>query len=186
MPIDEERKKRLKEVYAYLREHNGIHAQKDMAAAMHITPQVMSAAMNGNDSYLTNNFFDKICVTFPGVFNREYLLDGAGELLIRRTDEHSEVSQSNMIDAVIAAKDEALQAHRRELEAKDEIIRRDSIIRERDMMIAELNARIVERDRTIHHQNMLIKELRARLSEDMPPTFGFSDGCADGTLNGKK
>lgn len=72
---------RLKEVYSYLRDHKGIHTQTDLAAALRITQPAMSAAMNGNQAYLTKNLFQKICAAFPGEFNLDYLLTGEGTLL---------------------------------------------------------------------------------------------------------
>ena len=47
-----------------------------------MTRQALSAAINGNESYLTTNLFQKICAAFPGVFNLDYLLTGQGELLM--------------------------------------------------------------------------------------------------------
>lgn len=75
---------RLKEVYEYLRYHYAIHTQTDMANAIQLTRPAMSAAMNGNDKYLTKNLFMKICAAFPGVFNLDYLLNGTGTLLAQQ------------------------------------------------------------------------------------------------------
>lgn len=76
------RKERLKEVYAYLRRNKGIYYQKDFADAIGAQRPGLSAAMNGNESYLTDNLFKKICYTYPGVFNIDYLLTGEGSLLM--------------------------------------------------------------------------------------------------------
>jgi transcriptional regulator with XRE-family HTH domain len=75
------KQQRLKEVYEHLRAHYGIHTQIDLAEAIHITRPALSSAMNGNDRYLTKNLFQKICASFPGVFNLDYLLTGEGSLL---------------------------------------------------------------------------------------------------------
>jgi predicted RNase H-like nuclease (RuvC/YqgF family) len=72
---------RLKEVYDHLRAHYGIHTQIDFAEAIRITRPALSSAMNGNEAYLTKNLFQKICATFPGVFDLDYLLNGSGSLL---------------------------------------------------------------------------------------------------------
>jgi hypothetical protein len=37
--------------------------------------------MNGNEAYLTDNPFKRICAAYQGVFNLNYLLNGVGELL---------------------------------------------------------------------------------------------------------
>ena len=75
------KQQRLKDVYAYVREHYGIHTQIDFAKALHITRPALSSAMNGNESYLTKNLFQKVCAAFPGAFNLDYLLTGEGSLL---------------------------------------------------------------------------------------------------------
>jgi len=75
---------RLKEAYDYLRYQHGIHTQIDMANALQVTRSSFSAAMNGNEKYLTKSLFMKICAAFPGVFNLDYLLTGTGTLLAQK------------------------------------------------------------------------------------------------------
>lgn len=75
---------RLKEAYDYLRYQHGIHTQMEMANALQITRSSFSAAMNGNEKYLTKSLFMKICAAFPGVFNLDYLLTGTGTLLAQK------------------------------------------------------------------------------------------------------
>lgn len=72
---------RLKQVYEHLRKHFGIHTQTDFAASIKITRPALSSALNGNELYLTNNLFKRICTAYPGVFNLDYLLTGNGDLL---------------------------------------------------------------------------------------------------------
>lgn len=79
------RQERLREVYDYLRSNFGIHTQAGFAAALLITRPAISSAMNGNEAYLTNSLFQKICAAFPGVFNLDYLLTGEGTLLANET-----------------------------------------------------------------------------------------------------
>ena len=77
---------RLKEAYDYLRYQHGIHTQMEMANALQITRSSFSAAMNGNEKYLTKSLFMKICAAFPGVFNLDYLLTGTGTLLAQQKE----------------------------------------------------------------------------------------------------
>ena len=77
---------RLKEAYEYLRYQHGIHTQMEMANALQITRSSFSAAMNGNEKYLTKSLFMKICAAFPGVFNLDYLLTGTGTLLAQQKE----------------------------------------------------------------------------------------------------
>ena len=77
-----ERQKRLIEVYNFVRQHYPIHTKTDFANAVGHGRTSMSAALNGNEEYLTDALFQKICVAYPGVFNLDYLLTGKGELLL--------------------------------------------------------------------------------------------------------
>ena len=75
------RKNRLKEVYEHLRKHYGVHTKKDLAAIIDQTKPAMYSAFGGNEDYLTDSLFKRICASFPGVFNIDYLLSGDGDLL---------------------------------------------------------------------------------------------------------
>lgn len=79
------RQKRLNEVYYYLRQNRGIHTKTDFAEVIRYGRTSMSAALNGNESYLTDSLFRNICDTFPDTFNLKYLLRGEGELLIHHS-----------------------------------------------------------------------------------------------------
>ena len=108
-----DRHERLKEVYEYLRYHYAIHTQTDMANAIQLTRPAMSAAMNGNDKYLTKNLFMKICAAFPGVFNLDYLLNGTGTLLA--TQEKAEPTP------VSPATDNLLELHAQMIRRVDDL-----------------------------------------------------------------
>lgn len=75
------KQERLQEVYAHVRANYGIHTQSDFSKSLGMTRPAISSAMNGNDSYLTDNLFKKVCATWQGVFNLDYLLTGRGALL---------------------------------------------------------------------------------------------------------
>lgn len=92
------KQERFKEVYEHLRAYHGIHTQTDLAAALRITRPGVSAAMNGNDAYLTKNLFNKICAAFPGVFNLDYLLTGEGKLLAEEEDSPPSATQAQQND----------------------------------------------------------------------------------------
>ena len=76
-----ERQKRLIEVFEHLRKYFGVYNKTKFAEAVKFGRTSMSAALNGNEDYLTDKFFKSICNVYPGVFNLEYLLTGEGELL---------------------------------------------------------------------------------------------------------
>lgn len=76
-----ERQKRLIEVYEHLRKYYGIHTKTGFSEALHYGRTSMSAAMNGDEKYLTDSLFKNICEAYRGVFNLDYLLTGEGQLL---------------------------------------------------------------------------------------------------------
>ena len=83
---DPGRKDRLNQVYRHLFAHFGIDSQIAMAKAIGVQRTALSAAMNGNEAYLTDNLFTKICAAFPNVFNLEFLKTGKGTLLTAEED----------------------------------------------------------------------------------------------------
>lgn len=138
------KKERIKEVYDYVRANCGIHTQIDFAKAIRITRPALSSAMNGNESYLTNNLFQKICAAFPGVFNLDYLLNGVGELTSKENVKNEEadslqsIDHSSLVNALIAAKDESISCLKREIRLNEEIENLKKIITEKDARIKEL------------------------------------------------
>lgn len=129
MTKDEDRQERLNQVYRYLYAYRGIDSQIAFAKALRVQRSALSAAMNGNKAYLTNNLFTKICVAFPGVFNLDYLLTGNGSLLAEQVihDEDNiriteSIDPSSLVNAALAAKDETIAVMREQIEAKDALI----------------------------------------------------------------
>ena len=76
-----DRQKRLKEVYDDLRLRGRVHTKKDFAEAIGYGRTSISAALNGNELYLTDKLFKKINSYWPEFYNLDYLLTGKGELL---------------------------------------------------------------------------------------------------------
>ena len=127
-----ERQKRLIEVYEHLRRYFGIHTKTGFAEAIQYGRTSMSAAMNGDEKYLTDSLFKNICEAYPGVFDLDYLLTGEGQLLtieeevkdkdIENLYKPQPIDNSSLVNAVIAAKDETIDSLKRELAAKNETI----------------------------------------------------------------
>lgn len=93
------RQRTLNEVYEYLHNHCGLHTKSDFADILEVKRAGLYSAMNGNESYLTDNLFRRICTAYPGLFDIEYLLTGKGTLLLAKKDEVKEVpAQSSDID----------------------------------------------------------------------------------------
>lgn len=91
------RKERLNEVYQYLRQHHGIHTKTEFADAIQMKRPGLYSAMNGNEAYLTDSLFNKICAAFQGLFNLDYLLNGDGRLLLDEPQFVSEEHPSSFI-----------------------------------------------------------------------------------------
>ena len=178
------RAKRLDEVYKHLFAHFGITSQKHLAEILKVQRTGLSSAFNGNVANLTDNLFKKICAAFPGVFNLNYLLTGKGYLLtaeenmkstelgnvkrqIPKQSSATEIDTSSIMNAALAAqmqtieslkseKATLLEAHARELRAKDDLIQslRDQLTA-KDQLIAEQKARLVDYRRIIDSHNGL-------------------------------
>lgn len=168
-----ERQKRLIEVYEHLRRYFGIHTKTGFAEALHYGRTSLSAAMNGDESYLTDNLFRNICDAYPGVFDLNYLLTGEGSLLTIEEEVHNEdherlynhqpIDQSSLINAALAAKDETIAALRDQLTAKD------TVIQAKDELIANLRQQIAT----------LQQQLHAAKDEELFKDFPFPKGIAD-------
>ena len=117
-----ERQKRLIKVYEYLRRYYGIHTKTGFAESLHYGRTSMSAAMNGDEKYLTDKLFAKICEVYPGVFNLDYLLTGDGSLLadtgIMPSNDSTEelTDQTNMYEALLRSKEETIEELRGRVE----------------------------------------------------------------------
>lgn len=91
------RRERLTEVFEYVYNNCHIHNKTEFAEAVRITRPAMSSAMNGNEKYLTDSLFQKICAAFPGKFNLQYLLTGEGELTVENEVFMEEVKKMDAI-----------------------------------------------------------------------------------------
>ena len=124
-----ERQKRLIEVYEHLRRYFGIHTKTGLAEALHYGRTSLSAAMNGDEKYLTDKLFQNICEVFPGVFNIDYLLTGNGELLLEHQESEQPTSEpidhSSLVNALLASKDETIASHQRTIAALERQIATD-------------------------------------------------------------
>ena len=115
-----ERQKRLIEVYDYVRLHFGIHTKQGFAEALNYGRTSMSAALNGNEGYLTDSLFKTICSTFPGLLNLDYLLTGEGTLLAGDGVSDESINRSY--------KDTEVDVLKKQIEALEDTIKRQKQI----------------------------------------------------------
>lgn len=147
------KKDRLNEVYEHLRKHFGVHTKKDFADALRIKQPGLYSAMNGNEAYLTDNLFKRICAAYQGVFNLDYLLTGEGSLLTIEEEVHNEeyeklynpqpIDQSSLVNALLAAKDETIDSLKSRIaDLQRTIADKEEIIKARDARIATLERQL--------------------------------------------
>ena len=150
-----ERQKRLIEVYEHLRKYYGIHTKTGFAEALHYGRTSMSAAMNGDEKYLTDSLFKNICEAYKGVFDLNYLLTGEGSLLTIEEEVHNEeyeklynpqpIDQSSLVNALLASKDETIDSLKSRIaDIQRTIADKEEIIKARDARILELERRIAQ------------------------------------------
>ena len=150
---------RLCEVYDYLRAKKGIHTQVGFAEALHITRPAISAAMNGNEAYLTKNLFQKICAAFPGIFNLDYLLTGQGELLLESNiqSEPSTTKKPASVDAdfyhdALKLNAKVIEDMRKDLEYfKSLVLDKDSTIQENHEQVITMRTQLVSLQTELDH-----------------------------------
>ena len=192
---------RLCEVYDYLRAKKGIHTQVGFAEALHITRPAISAAMNGNEAYLTKNLFQKICAAFPGIFNLDYLLTGQGELLLA-SDSPEPSTTKDSASADVDFYHKALDNYskmvadlRKDIEYYQQLVLdKDSTLMENNEQVISMRSQVVKLETELEHikttlaavrknydqQVTTIKLLQAALAQYKSDKFPYSAGVADG------
>lgn len=196
-----EKQERLKEVYAYVRSNCAVHTQIDFAARLKMTRQALSAAINGNESYLTTNLFQKICAAFPGIFNLDYLLTGQGELLIA-SDSPEPSTTKDSASADLDFYHKALDDYskmvadlRKDIEYYQQLVLdKDSTLMENNEQVISMRSQVVKLETELEHikttlaavrknydqQVDTIKLLQAALAQYKGDKFPYSTGVADG------
>ena len=154
-----EKQERLKEVYDYVRSNCAVHTQIDFAARLKMTRQALSAAINGNESYLTTNLFQKICAAFPGIFNLDYLLTGQGELLLESNvqSEPSITKKPASVDAdfyhdALNLNAKVIEDMRKDLEYfKSLVLDKDATIQENHEQVLTMRTQLVKLQTELDH-----------------------------------
>jgi transcriptional regulator with XRE-family HTH domain len=197
-----EKQERLKEVYDYVRSNCAVHTQIDFAARLKMTRQALSAAINGNESYLTTNLFQKICAAFPGVFNLDYLLTGQGELLMPAGAQPEPTTPKPSASVDVDFYHKALENYsnmvadlRKDKEYFQQLVLdKDSALMENNEQVVAMRTHIAKLETELEHtKNTLaavrknydqqvetIKLLQAALAQYKSDKFPYSTGVADG------
>ena len=114
-----ERQKRLIEVYEHLRRFYGIHTKTGFAEALHYGRTSMSAAMNGDEKYLTDSLFKNICEAYKGVFDLNYLLTGNGQLITHEED--ARISEHEQVKTEMEQKADILELYAQRIRLVDDL-----------------------------------------------------------------
>ena len=156
------KQERLREVYEHLRQHFGIHTQIDFAKVLGLTRPAISAAMNGNEAYLTDNLFKRICAAYQGVFNLDYLLNGTGSLLTIREEVTNEEIEKQINPQPTSYVDKYIASLEKQVKDKDD--------------------QLADKERTIRLLEQKIEVLEAMQhidSSDPLKYYPFTPGVAD-------
>ena len=166
------------EAFRWLKKNwSGIRYQKDLAAKIGVSEDTITRIMR-DQTEVTDDFLCKFNEAFDNVFNYQWLrgedpyhmltADVIKERIEQKEKEIQQIDQSSLINAALAAKDDAIESLKRELRTKDEIIQalRDQIAA-KDQIIAEQKARLVDYRRIID-------------SQDKDAKFLFPVGSAEG------
>ena len=156
-----ERQKRLIEVYEHLRRYFGIHTKTGFAEAIHYGRTSLSAAMNGDESYLTDNLFKNICEAYPDVFDIDYLLNGSGQLLTIREEVTNEEIEKQINPQPTSYLDKYIASLEKQVKDKDD--------------------QLADKERTIRLLEQKIEMLEAmqHIDADNPLHSPFPVGVAD-------
>lgn len=158
------KQERLREVYEHLRQHFGVHTQIDFAKVLGLTRPAISAAMNGNEAYLTDNLFKRICAAYQGVFNLDYLLTGNGQLLTIQEEVKSEkIEKESNPQQPSSYADKLIYSLEKQVKDKDDqLADKDRIIK-----LLEQKIEVLEAMQHIDSSNPL---------KDYPFAIGAADG----------
>lgn len=160
---DPGRKERLNQVYRHLFAHFGINTQASFAEAIHVQRTALSAAMNGNEAYLTDNLFTKICAVFPNVFNLEYLKTGVGTLLTMEEDAKSSEIEKASDDS--AAMNNILEMYARMIRGVDDLrVELNTNLAEVKALKEDLHQAVYDFRDAIYRLTQALKEIKGTAS----------------------
>lgn len=193
---------RLLEVYEYVHARCGVHTKTEFANRLHMTQPALSAAINGNEAYLTKNLFQKICAAFPGVFNLDYLLTGQGELLMPAGAQPEPTTPKPSASVDVDFYHKALENYsnmvadlRKDKEYFQQLVLdKDSALMENNEQVVAMRTHIAKLETELEHtKNTLaavrknydqqietIKLLQAALAQHKGDKYPYSPGVADG------
>ena len=160
-------------VLDWLIQEKKVDDQKDLAVKTGISQNTVSRIMTGKVEP-SDDTLRKLNGAFGNIFNMQYLRGESTVMLnedvayykaqpdknplndLKAKEPESAIDQSSLVNAALAAKDDAIESLKRELLTKDDLIQslREQIAT-KEQLIAEQKARLIEYRRIIDSQNGL-------------------------------
>ena len=85
----------ITKAYEHLRSIGKVHTKTDVANIMHASRPNVTAALNGDSKFLTDNFLERFNVAFDNMFNIKWLMTGEGDMLKASSSVDSQPSVKN-------------------------------------------------------------------------------------------
>lgn len=89
------RHKCIIKAYKHLRSIGKVHTKTDVANIMHASRSNVTAALNGDSKFLTDNFLERFNVAFGNTFNIKWLMTGEGDMLSSTSSAQPQPSVKN-------------------------------------------------------------------------------------------
>lgn len=85
----------IAKAYEHLISIGKVHTKTDVANIMHASRPNVTAALNGDSKFLTDNFLERFNVAFDNMFNIKWLMTGEGDMLKASSSVDSQPSVKN-------------------------------------------------------------------------------------------
>lgn len=85
----------ITKAYEHLRSIGKVHTKTDVANIMHASRPNVTAALNGDSKFLTDNFLERFNVAFDNMFNIKWLMTGEGDMLSSTSNAQPQPSVKN-------------------------------------------------------------------------------------------
>lgn len=85
----------ITKAYEHLRSIGKVHTKTDVANIMHASRPNVTAALNGDSKFLTDNFLERFNVAFDNMFNIKWLITGEGDMLSSSSSTQPQPSVKN-------------------------------------------------------------------------------------------
>jgi hypothetical protein len=157
------KQEKLKRAYEYLRYIGEVHTQGEFASEIVFDETNLSSAFNGREKNLTDGLFTKICKRYPNIFNIDYFISDA-ENMLRGTNVNKgdingvgQIVQNNSGSITLTnngSKDKVIEQQDKSLEAlTEQLVRFHEVVMNKDEQIERKDAHILRKDEQIERKD---------------------------------